>query len=66
MRVLVTGRSGSCRCLAWWGGGGGGRPGKREERRAQMWGSCIYRFADVTNVWGSVRKTWGEGAGSLK
>lgn len=45
MRVLVTGRSGSCRCLAWWGGGGGGRPGKREERRrAQVWGSCIYRL----------------------
>ena len=53
-----------------WHGGevgvvGGPERGRREGEH-RCGGAAYTDFADATDVWGSVRKTWGEGAGSLK
>lgn len=66
MRALVAGKSGSCLCMAQWGGGGrgvleGGRMGG--EHRCE--GAADTDFADAANVRGTVKKTWGKGAGAL-
>ena len=42
------------------GGGAAGKEGGEEESTGV--GELHIQTADATNVWGSVRKTWGEGA----